>query len=98
MILGDNHITALRCNTQTISALSDARDKTDVEPSIRIVIALEPSLYVYPPIVATLDYDQTYEMVQVVKVESTYLIRSVLSTFRAITTQNSFEPLAVNTR
>ena len=29
--LGDANITTLRCNTQTISALSDARDKSNVE-------------------------------------------------------------------
>jgi hypothetical protein len=29
--LGDANITSLRCNTQTISALSDARDKANVE-------------------------------------------------------------------
>ena len=29
--LGDSNITSFRCNTQTISSLSDARDKTDVQ-------------------------------------------------------------------
>jgi len=33
MILGDSHIEDLRCNTNQILVLSDARDKTDVEPS-----------------------------------------------------------------
>ena len=32
-VLGDSNISTLRCNTSTISALSDARDKTEVEPS-----------------------------------------------------------------
>jgi hypothetical protein len=30
IVLGDNNITTLYCNTQTISALSDARDKTNL--------------------------------------------------------------------
>lgn len=29
--LGDNNVTSLRCNTQTISSLSDERDKTAIE-------------------------------------------------------------------
>ena len=33
VVLGDSHIATLRCNTQTISSLSDARDKVEVEPS-----------------------------------------------------------------
>jgi len=33
VVLGDAHIATLRCNTSTISALSDARDKVEVEPS-----------------------------------------------------------------
>ncbi len=33
VVLGDNHIATLRCNTSTISSLSDARDKVEVEPS-----------------------------------------------------------------
>jgi len=32
-VLGNNYIATLRCNTSTISSLSDARDKTEVEPS-----------------------------------------------------------------
>ena len=32
-VLGDSNVGTLRCNTSTISALSDARDKTEVEPS-----------------------------------------------------------------
>ena len=31
VVLGDSNVSTLRCNTQTISALSDGRDKTDVE-------------------------------------------------------------------
>jgi hypothetical protein len=31
VILGDNVVTTLRCNTQVISTLSDARDKSEVE-------------------------------------------------------------------
>jgi len=33
VVLGDGNVSTLRCNTQTISGLSDARDKTEVEPS-----------------------------------------------------------------
>ena len=33
VVLGDSNVGTLRCNTQTISTLSDARDKTEVEPS-----------------------------------------------------------------
>jgi hypothetical protein len=29
-VLGDSNVSTLRCNTATISALSDARDKTDI--------------------------------------------------------------------
>ena len=31
--MGSSNISTLRCNTSTISGLSDARDKTEVEPS-----------------------------------------------------------------
>ena len=43
--LGDNSITALRCNTQTITSLSDIRDKTDIqelEPCLHIIEKLNP--------------------------------------------------------
>jgi hypothetical protein len=33
VVLGDSHVATLRCNTSTISSLSDARDKVEVEPS-----------------------------------------------------------------
>jgi hypothetical protein len=33
-VLGDGNITVLRCNQQTISALSDGRDKVDVKDSL----------------------------------------------------------------
>ena len=43
--LGDANVTSLRCNTQTISSLSDARDKTNVEDlplGLDFVDALRP--------------------------------------------------------
>jgi hypothetical protein len=33
VVLGDGNVSTLRCNTQSISSLSDARDKVEVEPS-----------------------------------------------------------------
>ena len=35
VVLGNSSITALRCQVQTISSLSDERDKTNIVDSIR---------------------------------------------------------------
>lgn len=44
-VLGDSNITTLRCNTSTISSLSDKRDKTDIKPSsfgLEYLLQLKP--------------------------------------------------------
>ena len=48
IVLGDNNITALRCNVQTISSLSDKRIKEDVKaniPGLRFITKLTPVTY-----------------------------------------------------
>jgi hypothetical protein len=46
--LGDNFITSLRCNVQTITSLSDARDKTnvkDLDLGIDFLMKIKPRLF-----------------------------------------------------
>ncbi len=45
IVLGDNAVTTLRCNTQVISALSDVRDKDNIEElscGLEFIMDLEP--------------------------------------------------------
>jgi hypothetical protein len=45
VVLGDNAVTTLRCNTQVISGLSDARDKDNIEElslGLEFIMDLEP--------------------------------------------------------
>ncbi len=48
MVLGNNSITALKCNVQTITALSDGRFKTDIRkdvPGLDFILKLTPVTY-----------------------------------------------------
>ncbi|MBD2757181.1 tail fiber domain-containing protein [Spirosoma validum] len=48
IVLGDNNITSLRCNVQTISSLSDKRIKEDIKanvPGLRFITKLTPVTY-----------------------------------------------------
>ena len=48
--LGDSNITGLRCQVQTISALSDARDKTDIVDSpdgLELINSLRPRKFTW---------------------------------------------------
>jgi len=48
--LGDANVTTLRCKTQTITALSDRRDKTAIEPiplGLDFIRDLKPSKWVW---------------------------------------------------
>ena len=48
--LGNSSVTTLRCNTQTITALSDRRDKTDIEPiplGLDFIRDLKPSRWIW---------------------------------------------------
>jgi hypothetical protein len=48
IVLGNNSITALKCNVQTITALSDARFKTDIRkdvPGLDFILKLTPVTY-----------------------------------------------------
>jgi len=48
--LGNSGVTTLRCNTQTITALSDRRDKTDIEPiplGLDFIRDLKPSRWIW---------------------------------------------------
>jgi hypothetical protein len=46
--LGDNQVTSLRCNVQTITSLSDARDKKNIKDlslGINFIMKLKPRIY-----------------------------------------------------
>ncbi len=48
--LGDANVTTLRCNTQTITALSDRRDKASIEPiplGLDFIKSLKPSKWIW---------------------------------------------------
>lgn len=48
IVLGDNNITSLRCNVQTISSLSDKRIKEDINPNVpglKFITKLTPVTY-----------------------------------------------------
>jgi hypothetical protein len=45
VVLGDNNVTTLRCNTQVISALSDLRDKNNIQElpiGLDFILGLDP--------------------------------------------------------
>ena len=50
VVLGNTNVSALRCQTQTISALSDERDKTDIVDSadgLNIIKLLKPRKFTW---------------------------------------------------